>query len=253
MKEEIYTIPVNDAFAADCECALCVMEKNLEEKTIEFFLGPSLMEPEHRLETNKLGFCRQHFELLYNRQQNTLGLALMIDTYLNLQNTNLKKQCKASNLLAEPKKQFFKSFNTDKSSNTNGICKLEEYLKKLNTECSFCNKIKYTMDRYLDVMFYMYFEDNEFKIKLGNSKGFCLYHLQLILNGIKKHLPIQKQNTIASAIMDIQLSNMQRINEEINWFTKKFDYNNKDEPWNNSKDSVSRSIQKLTSYMRNLR
>ena len=29
MKEKLYTIPVNDAFAKDCECPLCAMYKEL--------------------------------------------------------------------------------------------------------------------------------------------------------------------------------------------------------------------------------
>ena len=43
MKEKIYTIPVTDAFRQDCECPICVLEKDLEDKAVEFILGPSLM------------------------------------------------------------------------------------------------------------------------------------------------------------------------------------------------------------------
>ena len=91
MKEQIYTIPVTDAFREDCECPVCFLEKNLEDQYIEYFLGPSLMEPDHRIETNDKGFCRRHFELLYNRQENRLGLGLIVDTHLQHQNSNLKK------------------------------------------------------------------------------------------------------------------------------------------------------------------
>ena len=31
MKEQLYTIPVNDAFAKDCECPICEMYKELEK------------------------------------------------------------------------------------------------------------------------------------------------------------------------------------------------------------------------------
>jgi len=63
---KIYTIPVTDAFNTDCECPMCVLEKKLEDENIEYVLGPFLMEPEGRMETNENGFCRRHFELLYN-------------------------------------------------------------------------------------------------------------------------------------------------------------------------------------------
>ena len=31
MKEQLYTIPVNDAFESDCECPLCRMKQELEK------------------------------------------------------------------------------------------------------------------------------------------------------------------------------------------------------------------------------
>ena len=46
----------------------------------------------------------------------------------------------------------------------------------------------------------------------------------------------------------IQLENMERLNDELNWFIKKFDYRFVDEPWKNSRDSLFRSIIKLTGY-----
>lgn len=39
--------------------------------------------------------------------------------------------------------------------------------------------------------------------------------------------------------------NYQRLQEEVTWFTDKFDYRNKDKDWGNSKDSIQRCMQKL--------
>jgi len=61
MKEKIYTIPVTDAFNTDCECPMCVLEKKLEDENIEYVLGPFLMEPEGRMETNENGFLQKAF------------------------------------------------------------------------------------------------------------------------------------------------------------------------------------------------
>ena len=41
MKEQLYTIPVTDAFESNCECPLCKMKKELEQNAIEYTLGPS--------------------------------------------------------------------------------------------------------------------------------------------------------------------------------------------------------------------
>ena len=52
MKETIYTIPVNDAYNSDLECPLCQLRKRCEDNEIEYYLGPSLMEPDTRKITN---------------------------------------------------------------------------------------------------------------------------------------------------------------------------------------------------------
>jgi hypothetical protein len=48
--------------------------------------------------------------------------------------------------------------------------------------------------------------------------------------------------------MNMQIENMERIQREVNWFTKKFDYRYENEPWGNSKDSIPRSIQKIVGF-----
>jgi hypothetical protein len=86
MKERIYTIPVTEAFGQDCECPLCVLEKKMENDALEYHLGPAMMEPDSRVETNRTGFCARHFTKMYNMQQNRLPLGLVIDTHMQEQN-----------------------------------------------------------------------------------------------------------------------------------------------------------------------
>ena len=49
MKEQLYTIPVNEAFALDCECPVCAMHHKLKEDALDFTLGPSYMEDDIRM------------------------------------------------------------------------------------------------------------------------------------------------------------------------------------------------------------
>ena len=65
MAEQLYTIPVNDAFHADCECPLCQMQKTLEEHAIEYTMGPSYMEDDNRAMTDKMGFCSHHIGIIF--------------------------------------------------------------------------------------------------------------------------------------------------------------------------------------------
>ena len=64
MKEQLYTIPVNDAFDKDCECPICAMRKVLETNAVEYTMGPSYMEDDVRMNTDKMGFCREHMNML---------------------------------------------------------------------------------------------------------------------------------------------------------------------------------------------
>ena len=60
MKEQLYTIPLNDAFAANDECPFCFIEQKLEQDLLDFTLGSSssYMESDIRDMTDKEGFCR---------------------------------------------------------------------------------------------------------------------------------------------------------------------------------------------------
>ena len=44
MKEQLYTIPVNDIFDKPCECPVCAMKLKLENDAVAFAMGPSYME-----------------------------------------------------------------------------------------------------------------------------------------------------------------------------------------------------------------
>ena len=96
MKETIYTIPVNEAFETPCECPMCKLENRFENDRVNYYLGPSLMEPDNRIETNESGFCAKHFALMYNTRANRLGLGLIIHTHMHEQNEKIAKLAKSA-------------------------------------------------------------------------------------------------------------------------------------------------------------
>lgn len=251
MKEKIYTIPVTEAFEQDCECPMCLMEEKLETEAVEYTLGPSMMEPDSRVETNKNGFCHTHFEMLHNLQQNRLALGLVIDTHLVEQNSRIKlifdhasgkiaKECNANFSEALSNKIKNKPSETRKLVN-----ELVDLLGKLQHTCTICHKLNYTMDKFIDVILYLYFKEPDFQRLFNSKKGFCLKHLKNLLEGTNKYLNAKQQAIFVHNLMTLQIPHMQRIQEEVHWFTKKFDYRYKDEPWNNSKDAIQRSIKKI--------
>ncbi|GAE89428.1 DUF6062 family protein [Acetivibrio straminisolvens] len=254
MKEKIYTIPVTDAFNTDCECPMCVLEKKLEDENVEYVLGPFLMEPEGRMETNENGFCKRHFEFLYNTQANRLGLGLIVDTHMVEQNAKLKKnyEDKKNQLKKDADVSFIKNLSGKLSSKQTETRKFVDELianlNKLENSCTICTRINKTMDRYIDVILYLYFKENDFKELFHSRKGFCLKHLKALLEGTGKYLGPKETAIFVDNLLSMQVENMERIQQEVNWFTKKFDYRNNDAPWGNSKDALPRSIQKLVGF-----
>lgn len=254
MKEKIYTIPVTDAFRVECECPMCILEKKLEDEYIEYILGPSLMEPEGRIETNEKGFCRKHFEALYNKQSNKLGLGLILDTHMCEQNSGIRKlfEGKSEAIERDSNATLMKNITNKLSSKQTETEKFVDELIKELTElegkCAICSKLGYTMDRYTDVIFYLWFKEEEFRKMFNCKKGFCLKHLKMLLQGTQKYLNSKETALFVGNLLHMQIENLERIQKEVNWFVKKFDYRYNDAPWGNSKDALPRSIQKIAGY-----
>ena len=75
MRESILTIPVSEIFEPKCGCPICRMRDMLEQRTVEYIMGAAMMEPDVRMETNRLGFCKTHFEQM-RACKNRLSLRL---------------------------------------------------------------------------------------------------------------------------------------------------------------------------------
>ncbi|MDR2606006.1 MAG: DUF6062 family protein, partial [Oscillospiraceae bacterium] len=80
--ENIYTIPLNEAFSVSDGCPFCRIREKLEKETLEYTLGAAMMEPSVRIEMNRLGFCREHFTKLA-ASKNKLSLALILESRLD--------------------------------------------------------------------------------------------------------------------------------------------------------------------------
>ena len=237
MKEHIYTIPINDAFDADCECAVCQFMKKEEKNLIEYTLGASMMEPDERQHSNELGYCKRHFSVLLE-QSNKLSLALILETHL----AEIRKYIEddASTIISE-KKSFF---NKEDVSN-----KIIQRYNEFNDGCVICDRLNNTQKRFIDNIITMYKNNDEFKTKFLNSKGFCIPHFTALVHQAKNILSGKNLSEFYKQIYDIQIGNLSRIQEDIVWFTKKFDFRYANEDWKNSKDAVPRTIEKIIGYV----
>ena len=246
MKETIYTIPVNEAFETPCECPMCKLENRFENDRVNYYLGPSLMEPENRIETNETGFCAKHIALMYDTRANRLGLGLIIHTHMHEQNEKIEKLAKsASDGDGGGKKGFFASLKGG-GDNAKAAENLLKYVEEQQKECCICRDLVKTMERYCEVITYMYFAEKDFRDRFDAGLGFCMPHFAMLIEAAKKNLFGAKQEEFLGKLVRMQIENLRRIEGEVEWFTKKFDYRNQNADWGNSRDAVSRSIEKLT-------
>ena len=238
MKEQLYTIPVNDAFAVDCECPVCSMYDSLEKDAIEFTMGPSYMEDDIRMETNKIGFCTHHVKQLY-KHQNRLGLALILHTHMQRTNRDLED-------LLSYDKPVKKGLFAKKTENASPVT---EYIENLNHSCYICNRIDRIFARYLATIYHCYEHDEEFRRKFAASKGFCTKHFGMLYEGAPSSLSGKRLPEFIKTLNEVYLTNMKRVTDDLEWFTDKFDYRNEDKPWKNSKDALPRSMNKTNSVL----
>ena len=230
MKEQLYTIPVNDAFDADCECPLCAMYKSLEDSAIEYTMGPSYMEDDNRAMTDEKGFCKHHIRSLYE-QKNRLGLALMLKTHSDKLIKDLKGM---SNQKPASSAGLFK-----KSAGQSAV---GSYVSKLESTCFICERIENTYQRYLDTLFHLWKKDAAFQSKVRRSKGFCVYHYGELYDTAPAQLKDKDLQDFLRAVDDAFFANMTRVNDDLEWFIQKYDYRFQNEPWKNSKDAIPRMI-----------
>ena len=237
MKEKIYTIPVNEAFDSQDECPFCNLRRTVEQKTIRFALGPgaSYMEPDVRGETDKAGFCGAHFKKMYD-YGNSLGSALMMQTYMV---GLFEEMTREMDKFQIPGKRglFAKKGNDEESG-------LVRWAREKQSSCYICNKIGYNMGRYYDTFFYL-LKEAEFRAKVEQSKGFCMEHFLQLMELAGENVPNGQIEWFYPTVFRLMKENMARVKGDLDWFIEKFDYRNASADWKNSRDAVSRSMQKL--------
>lgn len=241
MKEKLYTIPVNDAFDAGKECALCHMRNKLERNAIDFTMGNSYMEDDIRTVTSKLGFCKLHMKNL-NEDENRLGLALILKSHLDKNIEDIEKLNKKS--FPASKKSIFKKKSGEE-------LEMVSHLNEIIGSCYICNTINETFGRYVATVFHLYKTSEEFRKKFKDCKGFCMEDYAILYENAHNYLKNEALEEFLKELNKLYLENIKRLRDDLDWFVTKFDYRYKDEPWKNSKDAIERTIIKTNSIMRN--
>lgn len=230
MKEKIYTIPITDALKEADFCPFCYMEEKLYLEAIDYTIGSSYMESDVREKTDELGFCKSCYEKLLERQ-NKLGIALISHTHTK----KLIKDIEALYKSDSPKKKSLFSKNDDSSS------PLVDYIDRTSKSCFVCEKANGNFDRYIDSFFHLFEKDETIKELFINSKGVCYSHLSHLLKISSKTMKDSVYNEFKTIIIEKELSNLKTIEEDLEFFIKKFDYQYSHIPLGDKKDILERT------------
>jgi len=230
--EQIYTIPVNEAFeksGADhsCGCPFCLMYNKLEDNELDLILGASMMEPDVRLKTNEQGFCEEHFSQMFTRGKR-LPLALMMESHLDSVAKDISSGSMAGLFVAKTGENAAKR------------------LDALEHSCYVCGRIEYNFSRMIETAALLWQRDPEFRVKADAVPYFCLPHYGRFIKAAKECMNKKEFGEFYKAVSEMEMRYFNKLREDVSWFCKKFDYRYENEPWGDAKDAPERAKLFLT-------
>ncbi len=225
MRESILTIPVSEIFEPREGCPICRMRDMLEKRTTEYIMGAAMMEPDVRIETNRLGFCKTHLDQML-KQKNRLSLALMLQTRLE----TVSREVFSKPSVFESRQKKVKS------------------LVKHNSTCFVCSKVDWAMERLMVTVFEQYKVSKEFRELFRSQEYICMPHCEMLCNMSFDAADKRTASDLRDDCVALAGKHIQELYKDVSHFCSMFDYRNNGEnaDWGNSRDSVERTVEFLT-------
>lgn len=226
MKETIYTIPINDAYDVKCGCPICTIEKKLETESLEYIMGAAMMEPDVRLETNRLGFCEKHFDKMLT-MKNRLSLALMLQSYL----TDLIEKGLPEKGLIMTKRKYDN---------------ISDKLYESTHNCFVCDRVSEKLTQYIRNVIYLWQSEPPFRKKTQEQEFFCPKHLAMLLKAGRKELSKSNYSQFCSDHFSNSKKALSHLLEDVTKFCNSYNYMFRDVPLGDANVAVERTIAFLT-------
>lgn len=156
MRENLCSIPVNEGFEPRCGCPICRLADMLEQRMVDYIMGAAMMEPDVRIETNRLGFCHNHLQLM-REKGNRLSLALQLETRLMEIKRSLGKE----------------NFKKGAPAPT----------------CFVCGKIEEGLKGFLTTVCRLYEKEEDFRTLYTQQEFICYPHYLRLCETAEKRLP----------------------------------------------------------------
>ena len=158
MREDICTIPVSEGFEPLDGCPLCRMRAIAQKRVIDFIMGAAMMEPDIRIKTNEMGFCKEHYGEMC-KSGNRLSLALMLDSHI----IELQQDIFGEGKFVKPsgKKSAYRAVRMEQS-------------------CFVCDKMNFGMEHMLDTIYRTYDKDKSFRELIKQQTEFACLTIQCL-------------------------------------------------------------------------
>lgn len=224
MRDDICTIPVSEVFEKQDGCPICRMYDEVEEHLLDYILGDAMMEPDVRIETNKTGFCSDHFDKMLARR-GRLQLALMLETHIK----SVEERIFEKKLFQSAEKRAVKA-------------------RALSESCFICEKIEWGMSRMLDTVCRCYENERDFRALFNVQPMFCLPHYERLISCLDKRKYPHYGAEMAQNLTRITAEYAKTLATDVSQYCKMYDYRSRSEgtEWGNSRDSVERTVGFLT-------
>lgn len=220
MREDICSIPISELFEPKKGCPICRMEKMLEERLADYITGAAMMEPDVRIETNRLGFCPKHFDKI-RAVGPRLSIALILESHLK------EVEERAFGAAPAKKKLFGGAPAAEKQT------------------CFICENMEKNETHLVDSLLHLWAKEEEFRTLFSEQEYLCLSHAKL-LERAAAHLPKKAAEPFTAEVRRLSQSYLQTLEADVTHFCRMFDYRNKDADWGNSRDAIERAIAYLT-------
>ncbi len=223
--EQIYTIPVNEAFEKGAEnsqrgCPFCRLWRTLELNELDLILGASMMEPDVRKKTNEKGFCPDHYGKMMKRGKR-LPLSLILQSHLPEIDSCLKKPGIAPSLAG--------------GDSAKGI-------KKISESCYICERAEANFSKMIETAALLWETDPDFRYKCATQPYFCLPHFSRFLSVAKGQMKSKTFGEFYKAVYKKESAVLDSLQDKIDRFAKSFDYRYAKEPWDDAKKAIEDTI-----------
>ena len=216
MAEQIYTIPINEAFDEYDGCPICRLRDKLETQSLNYIMGAAMMEPDVRIVTNRTGFCRNHFHRMLT-MGNRLSLALMLESHL----------ASVNDLFPEASdRKPGKLGKLKKYDGENPAPRLMDQVKS----CFVCTRAAEAEKKYISNVVYIWKKEPAFREKLKKQPYFCMEHAALLLENGQKELSEANYLTFSEDVLELCRKQLTALRRDVTAFCRSFDHENATKP-----------------------